>query len=86
MIEHLYNIDERIFEYIHLEVQNNFLDALIPYFREPLFWSPIYIFLLFFMLKNYKLNGLFWCLFFLLTFAYCDLISASVLIPFFHRA
>ena len=86
MIEHLYNIDERIFEYIHLEVQNNFLDALIPYFREPLFWSPIYIFLLFFMLKNYKLNGLFWCLFFLLTFAYCDLISASVLKPFFHRA
>ncbi len=86
MVEFFYNIDERIFEFIHLDFQNSFLDAIIPYFRKPLFWSPIYLFLLFFMLKKYKLNGLFWCLFFLLTFAYCDLISASVLKPYFHRA
>jgi undecaprenyl-diphosphatase len=37
------------------------------------------------MYKTYGTKGLWWCAFFLLTFACCDFISAGILKPFFHR-
>ncbi|NCX95309.1 MAG: phosphatase PAP2 family protein [Chitinophagia bacterium] len=60
-------------------------DRVLPLFRYPLFWTPVYAFLAFIMPKKYKMQGLWWCLFFVLTFAITDYVSASVLKPFFHR-
>jgi membrane-associated phospholipid phosphatase len=61
------------------------LDAVIPYLRNPWTWAPLYLFLLVFMLMNFGRRGLVWCLFFLLTFAMADFISASLVKPLFQR-
>jgi len=37
------------------------------------------------MWLNHKKEGLLWCLFFFITFIYCDFISASIIKPFIHR-
>lgn len=58
---------------------NPFFDTWMPLFRNPYFWTPVYLFLLIWMWKKYNKVGLLWCLFFLITFALCDFISASII-------
>ena len=85
MVEVIQHIDESILHGIHVSGGNAWLDQVIPFFRNPYFWSPIYLFLLVFMWKNYGKQGMVWCLFFLMTFVFCDFISASIIKPMFHR-
>jgi undecaprenyl-diphosphatase len=55
---------------------NPLLDWLLPLLRIPYFWAPVYLFLLVWMYMVYKKAGLVWCLFFFVTFVFCDYISA----------
>ena len=70
MVEIIQHIDESILHGIHVSGGNAWLDQVIPFFRNPYFWSPLYLFLLVFMWKNYGKQGMVWCLFFLMTFAF----------------
>ncbi|RYD59058.1 MAG: phosphatase PAP2 family protein [Sphingobacteriales bacterium] len=71
--------------YLNTQWHHPVLDAIIPYLRNPWTWAPLYLFLLVFMLMNFGRRGLVWCLFFLLTFALADFISASLVKPLFQR-
>lgn len=71
--------------YLNTVWNNPVLDAIIPYLRNPWTWAPLYLFLLVFMLMNFGRRGFIWCLFFLLTFALADFISASLVKPLFQR-
>lgn len=62
-----------------------FLDGLLPLFRNPYFWGPLYMFAVVFVLMNFRLKGFIWIAFFLLTFACTDMISASVIKPWVGR-
>lgn len=62
-----------------------FLDAIIPFIRNKWTWAPLYLFLLIFMPANYRKQGVMWLVFFLLTFALADYISASIMKPYFQR-
>ena len=79
IIEYLKNIDTSIFKFIHINMSNAVFDAIMPLVRIPYFWAPVYLFLLVFMWKKYKYQGLKWCLFFFITFSFCDFISASII-------
>jgi Membrane-associated phospholipid phosphatase len=70
---------------LHATWRNDVLDALMPYARNQWTWAPLYLFLLIFITGNFKRNGWIWCLFFLLTFALTDFISASIIKPYFER-
>lgn len=83
--EIIINVDHTIWRYVNATWHNDFLDAIIPYFRNQWTWAPLYLFLLVFMLSNFKWKGLFWCLFFLGTFAISDQLSARFLKPIFER-
>src|SRR5690606_26021730 len=78
-------IDIHTWKYVHGFWRNDFLDAVIPFFRNQWTWAPLYLFLLVFMLSNFKWKGLYWCLFFLLTFAIADQLSAAWLKEIFQR-
>ncbi|HTM66677.1 MAG TPA: phosphatase PAP2 family protein [Flavipsychrobacter sp.] len=71
--------------YLNTVWHNAFLDAVIPFFRNQWTWAPLYLFLLVFMLMNYRLKGLIWCLFFLATFGISDQLSAHVFKEIFIR-
>ncbi|RYZ47499.1 MAG: phosphatase PAP2 family protein [Sphingobacteriales bacterium] len=78
-------IDFTAWYYLNTVWVNSFLDAFVPYLRNQWTWTPLYLFLLIFMLQNFRFKGLLWCVFFLGTFALSDQISAHVLKEIFMR-
>ena len=85
MFSAIQHIDELVLHFIHVSCGNAYLDILMPYLRNPFIWSPFYLFLLVFMLKNYGSKGALWLMFFFFTFVFCDFISASLIKPLVQR-
>lgn len=77
--------DIALFTKINGVWHNSFLDWLLPLLRNEFFWSPLYMFLVVFMLMNYGKRGLYWILAFLVTFAMADMLSSSVIKPWVGR-
>lgn len=71
--------------YVNTQWVNDFFDVLMPVLRNQWTWAPLYIFLLIFMPLNYGRKGWMWCVFFLLTFAIGDFVSASIIKPYYLR-
>jgi undecaprenyl-diphosphatase len=70
--------DKRLFMKLNGQWTNSFFDAVFPYFRDALFWAPLYLFLLVFITVNYGKKGLWWSLVFICTVAITDMIGARV--------
>lgn len=77
--------DKELFIAIHDGWSTSFLDTIMPYFRNPVFWIPVYLFLLYFCVKKYGLQGLLWILAMLVVFGITDFTSASIFKPYFGR-
>jgi membrane-associated phospholipid phosphatase len=85
MLEQLIEQDHLWFYTVHFEWTNEWLDQIFPYLRNPYFWAPLYLFLLFYTLINYKLKGLYWSVFYVITFGIADYFSASIIKPWVAR-
>lgn len=81
----LQSFDRSLFEFIHVSLANDVFDSVLPLFRIPQFWVPLYLFFLVFMWQKKKVIGLWWFLFFLLSFTLADYSSASIIKPWVHR-
>ena len=53
MLEWLLALDREVLLLINRSLANPVFDALMPWFREKLFWAPLYIFLLAFLFEYY---------------------------------
>lgn len=71
--------------YMNTQWVNDFFDVLMPFIRNQWTWAPLYLFLIIFMPMNYGRKGWMWCIFFLLTFAIGDYVSASIIKPHYIR-
>ena len=71
--------------YINTQWVNDFFDAVMPYIRNQWTWSPLYLFLAIFMPLNFGRKGWMWCVFFIMTFAMSDYVSASIIKPYYIR-
>lgn len=85
ILETLIAWDYAAWYYLNTMWQNDVLDAIVPYLRNQWTWAPLYLFLLLFMTINFGRKGWMWCVFFLLTFALSDQLSATVIKPYVHR-
>ncbi|MEZ5047926.1 MAG: phosphatase PAP2 family protein [Chitinophagaceae bacterium] len=85
MLSYFLQLDQNLFIAIHQGCQNTFFDFIMPFFRNPYFWAPVYFFLLVWMYYQFGKKGLLWCLFFFLTFVFADVISASFIKPLIQR-
>lgn len=85
MNSYVQHLDENLLKAIHIGLANPILDSICMLIRNPYFWSPLYLFLLIFMYRHFGKQGLIWCLFFFITFVFCDYISAGIIKPFVHR-
>lgn len=70
---------------INQQMANPYFDAITPMLREPKFWIPAYLGLLFFIGYRYKLNALWIIAALLFTFGLTDQISSHVIKPLFER-
>lgn len=85
MIESILQFDVELFLKIHRGLSNSFFDWLMPLMRNRFFWSPLYLFIVIFCIKQYKKQGLYIVGMIILTFAMSDLISARLIKPFVSR-
>ena len=77
--------DQWLFIQLNSKWTNSLFDFILPYFRDSVFWAPLYIFLLMFILLNYGKEGAWWCVLFLCTIAIADLVGARVFKAGFER-
>jgi membrane-associated phospholipid phosphatase len=85
VLKKILNWDYIAFKAIHLNGQNAILDFILPFLRNPYFWGPLYIFVAIYMYQVYGRKGLIWMVFFIITFAISDFVSASIIKPIIHR-
>ncbi len=64
---------------------SSFLDTVLPFMRETLFWIPLYLFLVLFVIMNFKTKGLWWLLGIILTAALSDIISSQIIKQYVMR-
>ncbi len=81
----LIQIDQALFTAINQGLANPFFDWLMPFLRNRYFWSPVYLFLAIFFVRNYDKRGWMLLLFFGLTFGVTDYLTASVIKPAVQR-
>jgi len=78
-IDKLIHLDQQIFLVLNGEWRTGFLDAYLPYVREAIIWTPLYLFLFALVWMNFGLRGLLWIVFALLTAALTDIVSSGLL-------
>src|SRR5215210_1428344 len=77
--------DKKLFIILNSKLTNPFFDAILPYFRDSVFWAPLYIFILAFIVLNYGKRGWWWSLGFLCTIAIADMVSSRLFKEGFER-
>ena len=85
MKDQLLKLDTRLFKLVNADWHNQFFDWLMPWLRTPMFWSPLYIFILVFILTNVKKNRGLFILFTLLTVILTDQVSSTLIKGNIHR-
>jgi membrane-associated phospholipid phosphatase len=78
MWEQLLRFDRALFENINSVWTNPLFDAVMPFMRHYLHWAPLYLFLALFVLLNFKTNGIWWMVFFLVTVALTDMTGTYI--------
>ena len=78
LLHRLEQWDQWLFIQVNNNHSNPFFDIIMPYLRVAYTWTPLYLFLLVFIIFNYKGYGLWWFVFFLCTVSLCDMTSSKL--------
>lgn len=73
------NWDIQWFKAINTGLSSGFLDFVMPWMREPMFWIPLYIFLISFMFFNFKKKAFWLILFIGLAVSTSDITSSRLI-------
>lgn len=77
--------DQWLFIKLNSEWTNPVFDTILPFFRDSVFWAPVYLFLLVFIVINFGTKGFWWSVAFICTIAITDVIGARVFKEGFER-
>lgn len=78
LLENLIAWDHSLFRIINSDGSNPFFDAVFPFMRKQENWYPLYLFLLVFVLLNFKTNRFWWIIFFVSTIALSDMTGTRI--------
>lgn len=79
MLETLIEWDKILFELINQTLSNGFFDIILPFMRNKYVWVPFYIFLISYLIINYRLKGLAVSVMAILTITISDQTSSSLI-------
>jgi len=85
MFEWLIEKDQELFFIINREWTNDRLDIVLPLLRDPLFWAPLYLFLLVFAFTHFPKKALWWLGSVAVTITLTDSISSHLFKPLIGR-
>lgn len=75
----LITYDQHLFKIINDQWSNVFFDWLMPWLRNSEMWYPLYLFLILFVIVNFKKTGWWWILFAVGTIILCDFVSSKII-------
>lgn len=79
MFEQLIHYDQEVFLFINKVISNSVFDWLMPLLRNPYTWAPLYLFLIIFIIRNYKKQGMVMLLFLIVTCTVSDFTSSTII-------
>lgn len=85
MLEFFYSLDLKLLYFINHTLSNPVFDALMPLLRGKLTWIPLYLIIIYFIIKKYGLKSVWVIGCALLTVLIADRISAGLIKPYFER-
>jgi undecaprenyl-diphosphatase len=85
MFKKLIDFDKYLFGLVNQKASNPFFDFIMPFIRQPLFWVPLYFFIILFAIYNFQKKAAIWIGFMLITVGITDSISSRVFKPLFGR-
>ncbi len=85
MFEFFYSLDLKILYFINHTLSNPVFDFIMPLVRNKFTWIPLYILLIFFIIKKYGLKSVWIIWFAILTVLIADQLSSGLIKPYFHR-
>lgn len=85
MFKALIDLDKYLFGIVNQKASNPFFDSIMPFIRQPLFWLPLYLFIILFAIYNFPKKAAIWIGSLFLTVAITDSISSHVFKPLFGR-
>jgi membrane-associated phospholipid phosphatase len=86
MPEWIGHIDQQVFFQINHCMSNVLFDYSMPWFRNKLFWIPLYVLIVALIIRKHKFQAVWVIGFALLTLLLADQISAEIIKPWVHRA
>ena len=84
-MEYINHIDQLLFYWINNKMDNLFFDYLFIFIRNKYVWLPLYLFLIAFLIFNFKRKGLLILAFAFITIGISDFISSAVIKPVVER-
>ena len=78
-------IDQILFYWINNKMDNSFFDYFFIFIRNKYIWLPLYLFIISFLIFNFKKKGLLILLFAFLTVGISDFVSAGIIKPAIAR-
>lgn len=85
MIETLLEYDQILFRLINGVWIHPVADAILTYARNKFIWLPLYMFILSFLIINFRVKGLIYFLGILVVVGFCDQLSSNFLKPLVDR-
>jgi membrane-associated phospholipid phosphatase len=85
MILTIQDFDLELFLKVHRGLSCGFLDWLAPLLRNKFFWSPLYLFLIIFLVREYKRKGWYMVGLMLFSFGLGDTVASRVIKPIVAR-
>ncbi len=85
IIQQLEQIDRQLFRYLNSDWTNPLFDTLMPLVRDKLFWVPLYLFVVLFILGNGGKNAWWWITGMVCTVALTDLTGNYAFKSVFER-
>jgi len=81
----LLQLDQELFLLINQRLAHPWLDTWLPVTRNMFFWAPLYLFFIAWLTLNFGKKGWIVVALVLITFAFTDLVSSSVIKPWVGR-
>ncbi|MBI3883761.1 MAG: phosphatase PAP2 family protein [Sphingobacteriales bacterium] len=85
MLKSIISFDQWMFLKINKDSVNPVFDLWMPLFRQPMFWIPLYLFLILFMVFNFGKKTWWWVFYGIITVGITDTVSSKIFKPLFGR-
>ncbi len=77
--------DHDLFIQLNSKWTNPFFDTIMPFMRHSITWIPLYLFILVFVILNFRIKAYWWIIFFLVTVALTDMTGTKLFKYGFER-